>query len=74
MDNRPVYTLHYFPFSLYSLMVRFAFVLGETLNPDTAPKVEIKLVNLHREENFSETYLTTGNRKGEVSFHTNLSC
>lgn len=62
-----VYTLHYFPFSLYSLMVRFALVVGRRLNPETAPKVEIKLVNLHREENFSEQYLTLVNSKGQVS-------
>ncbi|EHK22447.1 uncharacterized protein TRIVIDRAFT_17565 [Trichoderma virens Gv29-8] len=61
-----VYTLHYFPFSLYSLMVRFGLVLGRRLNPETAPKVEIKLVNLHREENFSELYLTSVNSRGQV--------
>lgn len=65
-DN-DVYTLHYFPFSLYSLMVRFALVIGRRLNPETAPNVEIKLVNLHREENFSEQYLTLVNSKGQVS-------
>ncbi|PTB45317.1 hypothetical protein M441DRAFT_64980 [Trichoderma asperellum CBS 433.97] len=64
--NNDVYTLHYFPFSLYSLMVRFALVIGRRLNPDTAPNVEIKLVNLHREENFSEQYLTLVNSKGQV--------
>ncbi|GFP53192.1 hypothetical protein TASIC1_0002037600 [Trichoderma asperellum] len=64
-DN-DVYTLHYFPFSLYSLMVRFALVIGRRLNPETAPNVEIKLVNLHREENFSEQYLTLVNSKGQV--------
>lgn len=52
-----VYVLHYFQFSLYSLMVRFGLVLGRRLNPETAPKVEIRLVNLHREENYSELYL-----------------
>lgn len=62
-----VYTLHYFPFSLYSLMVRFALVLGRRLNLETAPNVEIKLVNLHRDENFSEEYLTLVNSKGQVS-------
>ncbi|KAL7938037.1 hypothetical protein V8C35DRAFT_290677 [Trichoderma chlorosporum] len=61
-----VYTLHYFPFSLYSLMVRFGLVLGRRLNPATAPRVEIKLVNLHREDNFSELYLTSVNSRGQV--------
>ncbi|RFU75034.1 thioredoxin [Trichoderma arundinaceum] len=61
-----VYTLQYFPFSLYSLMVRFALVLGKRLNPENAPKVEIKLVNLHREENYSEQYLTLVNSRGQV--------
>lgn len=62
-----VYVLHYFPFSLYSLMVRFALVIGRRLNLETAPNVEIKLVNMHREENFSEEYLTLVNSKGQVS-------
>lgn len=60
------YTLHYFPFSLYSLMIRFGLVLGRRLNSDTAPKVHIKLVNLHREENLSEEYLTLVNSRGQV--------
>ncbi|PTB70550.1 hypothetical protein BBK36DRAFT_1165073 [Trichoderma citrinoviride] len=61
-----IYTLHYFPFSLYSLMVRFGLVLGRRLNPDSAPRVQIKLVNLHREENLSEEYLTLVNSRGQV--------
>ncbi|KAH7158063.1 hypothetical protein B0J13DRAFT_618105 [Dactylonectria estremocensis] len=64
--DQPVYTLHYFPFSLYSLMVRFGFVLGESLNPNTAPKLKIRLVNLHREDHLSEPYLTLVNVKGQV--------
>ncbi|KAK7408865.1 hypothetical protein QQX98_008988 [Neonectria punicea] len=62
----PVYTLHYFPFSLHSLMVRFGFVLGESLNPDTAPRLKVRLVNLHREDHLSEPYLTLVNTKGQV--------
>ncbi|UNI24373.1 hypothetical protein JDV02_010124 [Purpureocillium takamizusanense] len=65
-NNPPVYTLHYFPFSLYALMSRFAFVLGQALNPETAPRLEVKLVNLHQEENYSESYLTQVNSKGQV--------
>jgi hypothetical protein len=65
--EKDVYTLHYFPFSLYSLMVRFALVIGKRLNPENAPNVEIKLVNLHQDENFSEPYLTLVNSKGQVS-------
>ncbi|KAL7818758.1 hypothetical protein V8C44DRAFT_318992 [Trichoderma aethiopicum] len=61
-----VYTLHYFPFSLYSLMIRFGLVLGRKLNADTAPDVQVKLVNLHREENLSEEYLTRVNSRGQV--------
>ncbi|KAK5998772.1 hypothetical protein PT974_01154 [Cladobotryum mycophilum] len=68
-----VYTLHYFPFSLYSLMARFGFVLGQKLNPQTAPRLQIKLVNLHREENFSEEYLTLINKKGQVPSLTSAS-
>lgn len=62
----PVYTLHYFPFSLYSLMVRFGLVLGESLNPETAPQVELHNVNLQTEENLSEPYLTAISQKGQV--------
>ena len=62
-----MYTLHYFPFSLYSLMARFGFTLGSVLDPGTAPTVVVKLVNLHREENLSEDYLNNVNSKGEVS-------
>lgn len=64
--NQDVYTLHYFPFSVYSLMVRFGLVLGRRLNPATAPNVEVKLVNLHREENLSEDYLAMVNPRGLV--------
>ncbi|KAH7019970.1 hypothetical protein EDB80DRAFT_212466 [Ilyonectria destructans] len=66
MVDRPVYTLHYFPFSLYSLMVRFGFVLGESLNPNTAPKLKVRLVNLHRGDHLSEPYLTLVNTKAQV--------
>lgn len=65
-DEKPLYTLHYFPFSLYSLMVRFGFVLGESLNSETAPNVEIRHVNLQKEENLSESYLTEISPKGQV--------
>ncbi|KAL3955092.1 hypothetical protein ACCO45_010655 [Purpureocillium lilacinum] len=47
-------------------MSRFAFVLGQALNPETAPRLEVKMVNLHREENYSERYLTQVNPKGQV--------
>lgn len=67
MDEKTPYTLHYFPFSLYSLAARMAFVIGQALNPATAPDVKIKLVNLQQEENLSEEYLVEVNRKGQVS-------
>jgi len=60
------YTLHYFPFSLYALMSRFAFVLGRSLNPETAPRLQLSLVNIHREENLTEKYLTEVNPRGQV--------
>lgn len=63
-----VFTLHYFPFSLYSLMARFSIVLGQSLNPASAPTVKIQLVNLHEDENLTEEYLTTVNSRGQVSF------
>lgn len=61
------YTLHYFTFSLYSLMVRFALGLGRQLNSENAPRVHLKFVNLQAVENLSEEYLTTVNSKGQVS-------
>lgn len=67
MAGHPVFTLHYFPFSLYSLMARFGFVLGEELNPATAPRVEIRFVDRHNTENLSEDYLVNVNPKGSVS-------
>lgn len=63
---RQRYTLHYFPFSIYSIMARFGFVLGKALDAETAPIVDVKLVNLHDQENLSEAYLTTVNQKGQV--------
>ncbi|KAK2608696.1 hypothetical protein QQS21_002807 [Conoideocrella luteorostrata] len=65
-DKPPVYTFHFFPFSLYSLMVRFGFVLGDHLNPGTAPTILIRLVNLQTKENLSEPYLTRISPKGQV--------
>ncbi|OAA74051.1 Thioredoxin-like protein [Cordyceps fumosorosea ARSEF 2679] len=60
------YTLHYFTFSLYSLMVRFALQLGRKLNTETAPHVRLEFVNLQAQENLGEEYLTTVNSKGQV--------
>lgn len=63
---KPVYTLHFSPFSLYSLMIRFSTEIGKKLNPDSAPNVQIKLVNLDKLDNLSEEYLTGVNPKGQV--------
>ncbi|KAJ3473981.1 hypothetical protein NLG97_g10047 [Lecanicillium saksenae] len=60
------YTLHYFTFSLYSLMARFALGLGRQINSENAPRVQLKFVNLQATENLSEEYLTTVNSKGQV--------
>ncbi|OAA75580.1 Thioredoxin-like protein [Akanthomyces lecanii RCEF 1005] len=65
-DNCADYTLHYFTFSLYSLMVRFALGLGRQLNSDNAPQVQLKFVNLQAQENLGEKYLTTVNSRGQV--------
>lgn len=67
---KPVYTLHFSPFSLYSLMIRFSTEIGKKLNAESAPNVHIKLVNLDKLENLSEEYLTKVNSKGQV----NLDC
>ncbi|TQV93064.1 hypothetical protein V2A60_003624 [Cordyceps javanica] len=65
-DSEGDYTLHYFPFSLYSLMVRFALGLGRQLNSENAPRVQLKFVNLQAQENLGEEYLTKVNSKGQV--------
>lgn len=62
-----MYTLHYFPFSLYSLMARFGFVLGQALNRASAPRLEVRLIDLHRDQHLSEAYLTQVTCKGQVS-------
>ncbi len=65
-DNGSDYTLHYFTFSLYSLMVRFALGLGRQLNSENAPNVQLRFVNLQAQENLGEAYLTTVNSRGQV--------
>ena len=68
MADRPACTLYYFPFSLYSMMAKFGFVLGEELNPGTAPRMEIRFVDRHKAENLLEDYLINVNPKGSVSY------
>jgi hypothetical protein len=60
-----VNTLHYYPFSLYSIIVRFAIELGRASNPETSPNVALRLINLKEGENLSEAYLAL-NAKGQV--------
>ena len=60
------FTLHFFPFSLYSLMVRMGVNIGKSLDTTNAPNIQLKLVDLHREENLSEEYLTKISSKGQV--------
>lgn len=59
-------TLHYYPFSLYSIIARFAIELGRSMNPETSPNVVLRLVNLQEHENLTEEYLKV-NAKGQVS-------
>ncbi|KAL6857970.1 hypothetical protein ACO1O0_005416 [Amphichorda felina] len=56
--GEPLNTFYYSPFSLYSILVRFAFELGQSRYPDTSPTVRLRLVNLQEEENLTEEYLT----------------
>ncbi|OAQ98095.1 hypothetical protein LLEC1_00802 [Akanthomyces lecanii] len=66
-DNPSVYTLHMFPFSLYSIMVMYTYVLGTEASDDGGRiLLSNKLVNLHRDENISEEYLVKINSKGLV--------
>jgi len=63
------YVLYIFPFSLYSIMARFTATLGATYHslpgPPT-PRIELKLVNLHTDEEMEEEYLLQVNPKGQV--------
>ncbi|KAI1126442.1 hypothetical protein F5Y10DRAFT_293831 [Nemania abortiva] len=63
------YCLHVFPFSLYSIMARFTYVLGCQVSIGTSaarPQIDLRLVNLHKDENISEDFLLTVNPKGQV--------
>ena len=62
-----LHTLYYSPFSLYSILVRFAFQLGQSLKPETSPTVRLRLVNLQEDDNLTEEYLTVS-PKGQVSY------
>lgn len=63
--DKTVNTLHYYPFSLYSIIVRFAIELGRSSNPETSPNVALRLVNLKEGENLTEDFLAL-NAKGQV--------
>lgn len=67
-DTRDVYTLHNQPFSLFSMMVRFTYVLGRSSADPTrkSVKIENKLIDHHRDENLAENYLLRINPKGQV--------
>lgn len=65
-DTPSVYALHTSPFSLYSLMAHFAIILGQRIDPETAPAIDIRHVNLETGENLSEPYLTEISKKGQV--------
>ncbi|ROV93170.1 hypothetical protein VMCG_08745 [Cytospora schulzeri] len=62
------FTLYIFPFSLYSIMVRFTISLGSHYQEGAQglPRITHKLVNLHQDENLEEWYLTTVNPEGQV--------
>lgn len=65
-EQEPHYVLYIFPFSLYSIMVRFTIALGNTYHKTSrVPVVENRLVNLHDDEEMTEWYLKI-NPKGQV--------
>jgi hypothetical protein len=70
-DGGP-FTLLIFPFSLYSIMARFAIELGKQYHqgPNGVPNIVHKLLNLHRDENLSEWFLTEINPNGQVPVMT----
>jgi hypothetical protein len=57
--------LYVFPFSLYSIMARLTAAFGAKHDPENAPRIRMRLVNLHRGEQVLESYLKL-NPKGEV--------
>ena len=60
------YVLYVFPFSLYSIMVRFTIALGRDYHKAIkAPVIENRLVNLHEDEELTEWFLKI-NPKGQV--------
>lgn len=70
-DGGP-YTLLIFPFSLYSIMARLAIELGKEYHqgPNGVPNIVHKLVDLHRDENLEEWFLTEINANGQVPVMT----
>lgn len=70
-DQEP-FTLLVFPFSLYSIMARFAIELGKEYHQGAngLPNIILKLLNLHRDENLSEWFLTEINPNGQVPVMT----
>lgn len=69
-DESEHYTLYIFPFSLYSIMARFTIALGRAYQGESTarspPKISLKLLNLHRDENLEEDFLLHINPKGQV--------
>lgn len=70
-DGGP-YTLLIFPFSLYSIMARYAIELGKEYHqgPNGVPNITHKLLDLHRDENLDEWFLTEINPSGQVPVMT----
>jgi glutathione S-transferase len=65
-DNKEVYDLYVFPFSLYSMMTRFTANLGgKSDTAGTGPQIQLKMVNLQKQEQLSEEYLAI-NPTGQV--------
>ncbi|KAK1623903.1 hypothetical protein BDP81DRAFT_438338 [Colletotrichum phormii] len=62
----PEFTLHIFPFSFYSIMTRLTYVFGNSGLKEEKLKMQLKLHNLHRNENLSSDHLLTVNPKGQV--------
>lgn len=64
--NQSDFTLHIFPFSLYSIMTRLTYAFGHRGSGKLELDMQLALVNLHRNENLSADYLLTVNSKGQV--------
>lgn len=67
----PECTLYWFPFSLYSIMVRLNIAFGSFHDSAGMPIISQIMTDMHRREHVSEVYLTI-NPKGQVRYQLGI--